>query len=149
MNFRAVVVNERRRWLTTSGDGALRWALKADSGVTGVNGLVYLAAAQVLDSFLGLSALLLRSVGAFLVVYAVIVWLVATRRVLVRAAVWGVIAANGIWAADSVVVAGAEWFSPSDAGLVWIVLQAIIVGGFAMVQGWALARSRQPEAAAG
>lgn len=146
MKGRATVVNEQRQWSNTSADGVVRWVLKADAAVTGVNGLAYLAAAQVLDSFLGLPATLLRAVGAFLVVYAVVVWLVATRGVLVRAAVMAVIAANVIWALDSVVVAGAEWFSPSGLGRVWIVLQAVTVGGFAMAQLWSLSRSRQPGA---
>lgn len=119
----------------------LRWLLKADAAVTGVNGLAYLGAADGLDSLLGVSSGLLRAVGAFLATYAVLVWLVATRRAIIRRAVWGVIAANAIWALDSFVIAGAGWLSASGAGRVWIVLQAITVGGLALAQWRALSRS--------
>ena len=38
------------------------------------------------------------------------------------------------------------WLSPSTAGAVWAVLQALTVGGFAAVQ-WAALRARQDTSA--
>ena len=116
------------------GDALLRLALKLDAAVTGLNGAAYLAGASVLAEPLGLSAGLLRGVGAFLVAYAAGVWLVATRDAVRPAAAWTVVALNAVWAADSLAVAALGWGSPTALGAVWIVLQAVVVAGFAALQ---------------
>lgn len=117
----------------------LRLALRLDALVAGANGLAYLAAAGILDGFLGLPAGELRAVGAFLVVFAGLVWWVASRPG--PAAVSAVVAANLTWALGSVVVAATGAFSPTAVGTVWILLQAVTVGGFAILQAAALRRS--------
>jgi hypothetical protein len=116
----------------TRRDGAalLRLALKLDALVSGLNGAAYLAAAPPLGDLLGLPPALLRGVGAFLLVYGSAVWLVAVR--LRPAAVWAVVALNALWVAGSLAVAARGW--GSSTGTVWIVLQAIVVGGFAVLQ---------------
>ncbi len=45
-----------------------------------------------------------------------------------------VVAGNAIWALDSVVAALAGWGDPTTAGTVWLVLQALVVAGFAALQ---------------
>ncbi|MEV0119613.1 hypothetical protein AB0H77_41230 [Streptomyces sp. NPDC050844] len=45
--------------------------------------------------------------------------------------------ANAVWAVLSV-VALVAWLSPSTAGAVWTLLQAMTVGGFAVLQYAAL-----------
>ena len=92
---------------------------------------------------LGLSEALLRGAGGFLLVYAVAVGLLAARPRPPRAGVLAVVAANAIWAADSVVAALAGWGDPTAAGTVWMVLQAIVVAGFAALQLAGLARTEQ------
>ena len=129
----------------SSNPNRLRWALKADAAVTALNGLAYLAAATILSSLLGLPTTLLRALGCVLVVYAAIVLLVATRRALPSNAVWAVIILNALWALDSAVLVAAGWFAPSATGNVWIVMQAIIVAGFAVVQRSALAANNRTE----
>ena len=109
----------------------LRDVMRLDAAVTGANGVAYLAAAGPLSDLLGLDAGVLRVVGAFLVVFAACVWASAAAggrgaRVIV--------AANVAWAAASVVAAIAAWGSPTTAGTVWIVLQAIVVAAFAELQ---------------
>ena len=123
----------------------LRWVLKADAAVTALNGLAYLAGATLLDSLLGLPTMLLRAVGGILVVYAGMVLLVATRRVVPSVAVWALITLNALWALDSVLLVAAGWFSPAGVGNVWIVLQAITVAAFAVLQRSALAGSNGTE----
>jgi hypothetical protein len=118
----------------------VRLALKLDAVVTGANGLAYLAAASLLDSPLGISAGVLRGVGAFLIVFAIGVWVAGSRPTISTAAVKAIVTANAIWAADSVIVAIAGWGSPTPGGTVWIVLQAIVVAGFAALQAWAVRR---------
>jgi hypothetical protein len=112
----------------------LRVALKLDAVVTGANGVAYLAAAGPLSDLLGLSEALLRGTGAFLIAFAALVWLTGTRRAIPRAPVLAIIAGNAAWAAGSVVAAIAGLGDPSTAGTVWMVLQAVVVAGFAELQ---------------
>ena len=112
----------------------LRLALKLDAVVTGANGLAYLVLADPLEDLLGLSPALMRGVGAFLVVFGALVWLVATRSTIARPAVYAVIAANMAWAIASTVVAIVGVGSPTTVGTVWIVAQAVVVGAFAELQ---------------
>ena len=115
-------------------ESLLRVALKLDAVVTGVNGAAYLAAAGPLSELLGLSPGLLRGAGAFLVGFAALVALLARRRAPARPAVLAVVAANVLWAADSVAAALAGWGSPTGVGTAWILLQAVTVAGFAALQ---------------
>jgi hypothetical protein len=110
----------------------LRMALGLDAVVTGINGAVYLAAAGPVGDLLGLEPTLLRGLGAFLLAFAAFVAVTATRPA--QSAVLAIVAGNVIWAADSIVAAIAGWGSPSTAGTVWIVLQAIVVAAFAELQ---------------
>ena len=121
----------------------LRLILKLDAVVTGVNGIAYLALANPLEDLLGVAPELTRPVGAFLVLFAAAVWFVGTRPVVPRLAAADIAAANAIWAIGSVVLAAAGASSPTTAGTVWIVLQALVVGGFAALQALAL-RSGRP-----
>ena len=84
---------------------------------------------------------MLRSVGAFLLVFAVVVAYCASRAELPRAAVGELVVANVLWALVSVAVVVAEWFTPSTTGQVWILLQAGAVAAFAGLQGWELRRT--------
>jgi hypothetical protein len=112
----------------------LRLVLKLDAAVTGANGVAYLAAAEPLEDRLGVSAGLLRPIGAFLVLFAGAVWFVATRRVVPRTAVLAIATANAVWALGSLVFAAAGASSPSTVGTVWVLLQALVVGSFAALQ---------------
>lgn len=122
--------------------GLLRVALKLDAAVTGVNGVAYLVAAPALDHLLGLPTGPLRGVGVFLLTYAVAVWAVSRRRSISTSAVAAVIAANLLWVIDSVVVALVDWSTPTTVGTAWILLQAVVVGAFAALQGAGLRRRR-------
>lgn len=122
---------------STSGAALLRAVMRLDAAVSGANGVAYLALAGPLEDLLGLSAPLLRGVGAFLVVFALFVALVGTR---VPPAV---IAGNIAWAAGSVIAAIAGWGTPETVGTVWIVLQAVAVGTFAELGLLAMRRARR------
>ena len=116
----------------TQGRSLLKPALILDAAVTGLNGVAYLAAAGPLEDLLGLPAAWLRAAGVVLVAVAALVAL-ASRRPS-AAAVRAIVAVNVAWAAGSVVFAIAGWGSPETAGTVWIVLQALVVAGFAELQ---------------
>jgi hypothetical protein len=123
------------------GDALTRVALKLDAVVTGANGAAYLAAASVLDGPLGLPQSFLRATGAFLIVFAACVWFTATRPALNRNAVYAVVVLNALWVVDSIALVALGWYDPTTAGAIWVVLQALVVAGFAALQAYAV---RQP-----
>ncbi|NUO43309.1 MAG: hypothetical protein HOV73_11525 [Streptomyces sp.] len=126
---------------TTDPHTALRRFLALDAVVTGGNGLAYLAASGPLGRLLGVGSTLLLELGAFLVVYAAGVGWLAARPRPAALPVRAVVEANLAWAVLSC-VALALWLSPSTAGAVWTVLQALTVAGFAALQYIAL-KARQ------
>ncbi|NUW37306.1 hypothetical protein HTZ77_38795 [Nonomuraea sp. SMC257] len=128
--------------VTTDRTKFLRLALAADAAVTGVNGLAYLAAAGPLADLLGPGAGLLRGIGAFLLVYAVAVGVLATRTAVNAAATKAVIAVNLAWTLASLVAAVAESGEFTVLGLVWTVAQALVVAVFAELQIMGLRRAR-------
>ncbi|MGW7074329.1 hypothetical protein [Streptomyces sp. NPDC054866] len=115
----------------------LRRFLALDAVVTTGNGLAYAAASGPIGRFLGVDAGLLLGLGVFLTAYGVGVGFLASRKSPPTLPVRGVIEANAAWAVLSV-VALVAWLSPSTAGAVWTLLQAVTVGGFAAVQYAAL-----------
>ena len=117
----------------------LKLALLLDAAVTGANGVAYLVLAGPLGELLGLSETLLRGTGAFLIVFAAAVYATAQRTP--RTAVVAIVAANLVWALDSIVAAIAGWGDPATIGTVWIVLQAIVVAAFADLQAIGLRRA--------
>ncbi|WP_405895690.1 hypothetical protein OG272_40500 [Streptomyces sp. NBC_00104] len=122
---------------TTDPRTMLRRFLAGDAVVTGANGLAYLLAAGPLGRFLGVDSGLLVALGAFLAVYAAGVALVASRERPPAPAVRAVIEANLAWTVLSL-VALVLWLTPSTAGAVWTLLQALTVAGFAAAQYTAL-----------
>jgi hypothetical protein len=119
----------------------LRRFLALDAVVTGANAVAYLALSGPLGRFLGAGSGLLLALGAFLAVYAGCVALVAARPRPPALAVRAVVEANLAWAAVSLVALGL-WLTPTTAGAVWTVLQALTVAGFALLQ-YASLKQRQ------
>lgn len=118
---------------TSEPQSMLRRFLALDAAVTAANALAYLALFGPLGRFLGVGSGLLLGLGAFLAVYAVGVGLLASRRHPPTLGVRAVVEANLAWAAVSF-AALALWLTPSTAGAVWTVLQALVVTGFALLQ---------------
>lgn len=113
----------------------LKLALLLDAAVTGVNGLAYVAAAGPLESLLGLPAGPVRAAGAFLLVFAAAVAYLGTRPA--RGAVLAVVAVNVAWVVGSLTVEAG-----TVVGQVWVILQAVVVAGFAGLQAYALSSAR-------
>jgi hypothetical protein len=124
----------------TASDRFARLALKLDAVVTGLNGLAYLGLATVLESWFGVTTAVQYPVGAFLLLYALGVLAVGTRREISRAGLAAVIVANMAWVVLSLVMAISGALSPTGVGTAWIVLQALTVGGFAALQYLGLKR---------
>jgi hypothetical protein len=121
---------------------SLRNALKLDAAITGANGVAYLALAGPLADLFDLSSTLLRVQGAVLVLFAAAVAVIATRRTVPRLAAIDVVAVNVAWAAYMLVTVLADLGTPGTVGAVWLVLQAVVVSGFAALQALAL-RARE------
>ncbi|WP_395571322.1 hypothetical protein [Streptomyces sp. BK79] len=119
----------------------LRRFLALDAVVTGTNAVAYLALSGPLGRFLGVDSGLLLGLGAFLAVYAGCVALLAARPEPPALAVRAVVEANLAWSAVSLAALGL-WLTPTTAGAVWTVLQALTVAGFALLQ-YAALRQRQ------
>ncbi len=67
----------------------------------------------------------------FLVAWAAVLLLVATRPRVARPAVWAIVVVNALWAVDSVVLAATGTLSA--VGSAWALLQAVVVAGFAVL----------------
>ncbi|CAL9369717.1 hypothetical protein [Streptomyces sp. enrichment culture] len=126
---------------TSVPQSVLRRFLALDAAVTGVNALAYLALSGPVGRLLGVDARLLLAVGAFLAGYAAAVGLLASRNHPPALGVRAVVEANLAWSAVSP-AALFLWLTPTTAGAVWTVLQALVVAGFAVLQHLAL-KSRQ------
>ncbi|WP_051515759.1 hypothetical protein [Candidatus Blastococcus massiliensis] len=124
---------------TATAPSLLRLALRTDAVVSGLNGAAYLLLTGPLSDLLGLPSGHLRGLGIFLLVYAAGVWLVAERPL--RPAVGAVIVGNLLWVAGSLVVVAADVGTPTTTGAVWVVLQAVVVAAFAVLQFAGLRRS--------
>ena len=112
----------------------LRTALLLDAAVTVANGALYLALAPALDGLLGLPAGTLRVAGGFLLAFGVAVGLLGRLAEPPARAVLAVVTANAAWVAGSVLAAATGWRSPTGVGTAWLVLQAVVVAGFAALQ---------------
>ncbi|MEV7726098.1 hypothetical protein AB0P15_15305 [Streptomyces sp. NPDC087917] len=112
---------------------ALRRFLALDAVVTTSNGLAYAALPGPLGRFLGIGDGLLLGLGVLLVVYGTAVGLLASRSRPRALPVRLVVAVNAGWTALGL-ISLPLWLSPTAAALVWIPLQALVVGGFALLQ---------------
>lgn len=122
---------------------SLRTALKLDALVTGANGAAYLVAAGPLEDLLGPSPALLRGIGVFLLAFSAVVWTVGSRPRVSSPAALAVIAVNVLWAADSIAFLASGLSDPTTVGGIWIVMQALVVAGFAVLQAAARGAARE------
>ncbi len=113
---------------------SLRSILLIDGIVSGAMGLLLVAAAGVLDSAFDLPAPFVRGVGVVLLPWCALLAVIATRRLINRRAVWFVIAVNLGWVAASLALPFTGWVEPNAFGVAFIVVQAMAVVVFALVQ---------------
>ncbi|MDQ3655934.1 MAG: hypothetical protein M3457_12750 [Chloroflexota bacterium] len=113
---------------------SLRTILLVDGIVSGAMGLMLLAGAGILDSAFDLPTAFLRGVGVVLLPWFALLAVVATRRVINRPAVKFVIAVNLAWVAASILLPFTGWIGPNALGIGFIIVQAMAVAVFALVQ---------------
>ncbi len=114
----------------------LRTALLGDAAASGGMGLLLTAAAHPLASLLALPEPLLRGAGLVLLPYAGLVAWLGVRPRLPRWMVRGVVGVNLLWALDSLLLLALGLAAPNGLGTAFVLLQAAVVLGFALLQ-WA------------
>jgi hypothetical protein len=112
----------------------LRNVLVVDALASGAIALLLLAGGGVLDGVLDLPVAFLRTVGAVLIPWVALLAIVATRDAINRTAVWGIVAANLLWVAASVILLFGDWVEPNGLGIAFILVQAGAVALFAILQ---------------
>lgn len=116
----------------------LRAALLADAAVSGGSGLLLAALAPSLRDLLGLPQGLLHATGPALIPWAAFVLWVATRAPVPSGPARFIVAANAVWVAAS--LAAPAILSPTATGFAFVLVQALVVAGLAIVQAIALRR---------
>jgi hypothetical protein len=120
----------------------LRYVLLADSASCVATGALQVLFTGALAELLHLPAPLLLATGVFLLAYAAVVALVATRDSIPLGFVWLLVGGNFAWAAGCVALLAASPLHPSIAGQAWIVAQAVTVVVLAELQWTGLRRGR-------
>jgi hypothetical protein len=103
------------RPLADSTDSLLRFALRLDATLTGLAGLMIAASADPLSSLTGLSSISEYGIGAFFVLYGLVVFALAAAPDLRRAGI-GMVIANIVFTVGAVVVASAGALPLTSAG---------------------------------
>ena len=127
-----------RRSTNENRNGLLRLVLKLDAVASGALGALSVAASPVMADLLSTPLALLVPVGVFLVIWAVALWVLASRPQISRTAVWSVIGLNLLYAAGAIVVALAGRFPLSALGTAFVLTQAAAVALVAAAQFYAL-----------
>jgi hypothetical protein len=117
--------------------------LFADSLSCVATGALQVMFTAPLAQLLRLPAPLLQGTGWFLLAYAALVAVVATREPIPRGFAWLFVAGNFAWAAGCAALLVATPLSPSLPGEAWVIAQAVTVVVLAELQ-WAALRRAAP-----
>ncbi|WP_163800916.1 hypothetical protein [Mycolicibacterium sediminis] len=126
---------------TTTNDSFLRFAMRLDAICTGLGGVALAAAAAPLSSYTGLPLAAEYGLAAFFVVYGVTVFTLS-RRDSVRAPGTWVIAANLLFTLASVAAVLTGLWSPTTAGVVFLLAGGVYTLVMADLQYIGLRRMR-------
>lgn len=112
----------------------LRRVFAFDAVATLATGGLLAAGAPALEGLMGLSPEVSIPAGLFLIAYAAVPGIMAARKTLRTAAVWTVIAINGVWVVESLMSLALGWVSVNPLGTAFVVAQAAAVGVIALLQ---------------
>jgi hypothetical protein len=113
---------------------ALGVLLTIDALISGATGVAMILAAGVLESFLNVPAVVMRSAGVMLLPFAGMVFFFSRPAQLTPVRVRAVIALNVAWVAASILVLVTGWIQPSTLGVAFVVFQALVVAALAELQ---------------
>jgi hypothetical protein len=140
----ATTTSQVTRFTTPS--SLLRKALLADALLSGITGLALALAAAPLATRFGLAVGLLRGSGLILIPFAAFVARLGTQNRIQRPLVFAIVACNGLWALDSVLLLVTGWIEPTVLGEVFVLGQASVVAVLAELEFLGLRRSTLVEA---
>ena len=118
----------------------LRRVLVLDCAAGFGAGLAMLAGGPFVAPYLGLPAGLLFWAGLALLACAAFIATFAFRPVVPRMLLFDIGLINAVWAAGSIAILLLGLVSPNVFGMAFVVAQALLVGGFAVLQFAALRR---------
>ncbi len=126
-----------------SGSTLVRRALQADGLLCIVCGIVMAVGAGAVAALLGLNNwLVVELVGLGLLVYGAVLFWTTSRRPIDRRLAWLVPLLNCVWVIASAVIIAVGWSALSTEGKWAIGILADVVATLAVVQFYALWRSR-------
>jgi hypothetical protein len=112
-----------------------RQILLLNASFTAVSAVAMLVARSALAPLFGLSTpRLLDAIAVSLVLYAVALVFVANRRSVSREVLLTFAIADGVWVAGSAVVLFLFWAELAPIARALVILAAVVVDGFAMLQ---------------
>jgi GNAT superfamily N-acetyltransferase len=114
-----------------STDSLLRFAMRADATLTGFAGLMVAVAADPISSLTGLTSVDEYALGAFFVLYGLVVFSLAALPNLRRAGI-GVVIANVVFTVTAVVVVAADWLPLTAVG----IAATLASGGYTALFGY-------------
>lgn len=118
----------------------LRRVLLADAVLSVPSGAAMALGGGLLAPWLGLPAWLLVPGGVALLAYAALLFRMAGRPSVPRAALWAFIGFNLVWAIDCVAIAAGVWFAPTPLGLAFLGVHVLAGLVFAELQFMGLRR---------
>ena len=125
----------------------LKSALLADAVVSGATGLLQLVATGSLAALLNLPLAGLAATGEFLVAYALLLLVLATRQSLWAGLVGFIVFGNGVWGLGCIALLLGGALSANALGVAFVLMQATAVAVFAGLE-WRGLRCSLPAGAA-
>lgn len=119
---------------TANQSQALNKILWADAALGGSTGILGLAFSQKLSVLLGLPILLIKSVSAITLAYAVVAFILAAQLSKSSQLAWSLALANWIWTLVSLVLLVAFFEQATLLGKLYLVTQPLVVGGLAYLE---------------
>ena len=114
-------------------DTRLRTLIRWDVAMTLLVGLAMALLAAPLAAVTGVPEMLLRSVGLALLPYvAWLLWL-ARRPFVPRGTAWTMVAINALYAIECMLLPLLGWIAPNALGWAFLLVQAVVVGSFALL----------------
>jgi hypothetical protein len=119
----------------------IRLALIADAIASGATGLLLALGGSFLAGLTGIATDIAMPLGLFLIVFAVFVAWVGTRRSTARGLAGTIVLVNAMWVIGSGVVLLAGTLPLTMLGIAFVIVQALAVAGLAALQWIGLGRA--------
>ncbi|MGL5736619.1 MAG: hypothetical protein ACRCYS_17280 [Beijerinckiaceae bacterium] len=125
----------------------LRRILLLDAATCATTGTLLTMGANFLQAPLGLFPELMRYAGLLLFPSAAFMLWTARRRPLTRWAVLLIIAGNGLWVLESLLLLASPSLAPTTSlGTAFVLVQSVAVAALAALEWWGLKAARSPSA---